>query len=463
MTKQTAFEWINSHKESMEDIAKLIWKNPENCLEEKFACELQKKTLKDAGFKITEYEDIPTGFYAEYGEGKPVIGLLGEYDALKNLSQDATPFQNVLKEEDPGHGCGHNLLGVGCLAAALSIKECIAKGQIKGKVRYYGCPAEEILYGKVKMAQKKAFDDLDACLSWHPSSISMPWAGSLLSLYSLTFTFKGKASHAGSAPHLGRSALDAVELMNVGANYMREHVDEQNRIHYIITNGGKEPNTVPADATVWYNVRAPKKAIALETVKWLVEIAEGAAKMTQTTLQDVKVISGCYEILTNQTLVKAIGDNMRALGGPEFTEADRDFAKKINESFNEEQKRKGFESNFIPLTMMDKYLHEGNEPSHDFGRSLKASTDVGDVSWITPLAMFGAATWPLGVVAHTWQAVASSGAGVGINGMHYASKVLAATMIDMFTNPDLLVAAKREFDEATKGKKYINAFDEKIL
>jgi aminobenzoyl-glutamate utilization protein B len=462
MLKQAALLWVDDHREELTKMARQIWENPEECLQERFACGLQKDYLKEKGFCITEYEGVPTGFMAEYGDTGPALGLLGEYDALKNLSQDVCAERKILREGGPGHGCGHNLLGVGCLGAAVAVKELIAAGKLRGIIRYYGCPAEEIILGKVLMACQGAFSDLDACFAWHPSSVTMPWAGSLLSLRSAIFSFEGKSAHAGSAPHMGRSALDAVELMNVGANYMREHIQEQNRVHYIITEGGVEPNTVPAKAAVWYNVRAPKREIVVETFQWLVEIAKGAAMMTQTRLAEVKIISGCYEVLPNQTLVELLGKNMSEFGGPRFDDEDRRLAQEISGLFDEAQKQKGLESNFIPLSYMDQSLHEGVEPPHDYGQSLKASTDVGDVSWMTPLAMFGVATWPLGAVAHTWQTVAASGSGIGFHAMHFAAKTLAASLVDLYTDGDLLAKAKEEFARATAGKKYVSVFDEDL-
>lgn len=460
MIKSNALAWIDTHKNQLSDMAKKIWDNPEESTNEFYASNLQKEYLKRQGFKIIDYADIPTGFVAEYGNGRPIFGLLGEYDALKNLSQEASTNRNVILEGGAGHGCGHNLLGVGCLGAAVAIKEQIKENNLKGTVRYYGCPAEEILLGKVQMAQQGAFDDLDACLTWHPSSFTMPWAGSLLSLRSAKFKFKGISSHAGAAPHMGRSALDAVELMNVGANYMREHVEEQNRIHYIITNGGFEPNTVPAEGEVWYNVRAPKREIADETFQWLIDIAKGAAQMTQTTLSSVDIISGCHEVLSNQVLVNQIGKNMQEIGIPEYTKEDREFAAEISSMFDDSQKRKGLESNFIPLSFLGESLHECISQPLDAGQSLKASTDVGDVSWITPLAMFGVATWPLGTSAHTWQTTAASGSSIGFHAMHYAAKVMAATLVDLYTDEELLTKVKEEFSESTRGYEYVSVFDQ---
>ena len=463
MLKQKAISWVDSNSDALTNMSKQIWENPEEVQKEFFACNLQKEFLKKQGFKIVTTEKIPTAFMATFGEGKPILGLLGEYDALKNLSQAVSAERKPLKEGGAGHACGHNLLGVGCLGAAVAIKELIAKGELKGTIRYYGCPAEEILAGKTLMAMEGMFDDLDASLAWPPSPLNMPWAGSLLSLYSAVFTFTGKAAHAGAAPHAGRSALDAVELMNVGANYMREHILDQNRVHYIITNGGLEPNTVPAEAAVWYNVRAPKKAIAQDTFRWLTEIAQGAAMMTQTKLSDLKIISGCYEVLPNQVLVKVIEENMREVGPPKYTDEDRALAKKISQSYDPVAKEKGLESNFAPLSLADSYLHEAIESPRDSGKSLKASTDAGDVSWMMPFAMFGAATFPLGTMPHTWQATASCGSGIGFHAMHFAAKVLSGCLIDMYTKPEVLAKAKEEFQKATQGKKYVPVFEEKIL
>ncbi|MCL1993238.1 MAG: amidohydrolase [Spirochaetes bacterium] len=463
MLKQKTAEWVDRNADDLTDMARQIWENPEEVLKETFACELQKEYLKRQGFDITVNDKIPTAFVASFGRGKPVLGLLGEYDALKKLSQAVSAERQPLKEGGHGHACGHNLLGVGCLGAVVAVKELIEKGELAGTVRYYGCPAEELLVGKTLMAREGMFDGLDAALSWHPSPMTMPWAGSLLALYSAEFTFAGKSAHAGSAPHAGRSALDAVELMNVGANYMREHVLDQNRIHYIVTNGGIEPNTVPAEASVWYNVRAPKKTIAQDTFRWLVQIAQGAAMMTQTTLSDVKIISGCYEVLPNQTLVKVLEKNMHETGAPKFTYNDREFAKKISGGYDRGAKEKGLESNFVPLSFMDSFLHEGIEPAHDFGKSLKASSDAGDVSWIAPFAMFGAAAFPLGTSPHTWQATASSGSGIGFHAMHFAAKVLAGALVDLYCDPGILQKAKEEFESATGGKRYVSVFDEKIV
>ena len=459
MLKKTVVSWIDDNQDELTDLARKIWENPEVSLEEHFAFDLQKDYLEDQGFEITGYEDIETAFVAEYGSGKPIFGLLGEYDALKNLSQDASPERKILKEGGPGHGCGHNLLGVGALGAAVAIKELIKEGKIKGTIRYYGCPAEEMLVGKVLMAEQGAFDDLDASLTWHPSSLTMPWSGSLLSLRSVVFSFEGKSAHAGSAPQMGRSALSAVELMNTGANYMREHIEDGSRLHYIINNGGNEPNTVPAQASVWYNVRATKRQTADEILSWLVDIAKGAAMMTQTKLSEIKILGGSSEVLSNQTLVGLLQKNMDELGGPLFTEEDKKFAEDISKEFNESDKKKGLEGNFIPLTYMDKHIHEGVEKSRDYGQSLKASTDVGDVSWITPLAMFGVATWPLGTAAHTWQTTAASGSGMGYHAMHYASKVLATTLIDLYNDNELLEKAKEEFKKETGGQEYTSVFE----
>lgn len=457
--KTNLIDWIDNYQTKFKDLAKAIWDRPEIALEEKYASQLQRDTASAAGFRITELEGLPTAFVAECGSGQPVIGILGEYDALGEMSQAISAEPEPVQAGAPGHGCGHNLLGVASLAAALALKEQLDAGTIKGTLRYYGCPAEEMLSGKVEMAKHGVFDDLDACLGWHPSAINMPWAGSLLSLCSAEFSFKGLSAHAGSAPHLGRSALDAVELMDIGANFMREHVHETSRIHYIITRGGKQPNTVPDEASVWYNLRAPRSEGLLDNYKWLTEIAEGAALMTQTTLLPIDFKSGIYEVLSNQTLVGLLEENMRFVGPPVYSEADHQLAADILESMTPEAKLKGMEANFIPANLKNLNLHEDILSPTDEGRSLSASTDAGDVSQIAPFAQFGACTWPMGVNAHTWQATASTGSGIGMTGMIFAAKTLACSAHDLFTNEEVLNKAKQEFLEVTGGAKYVNIAD----
>ena len=283
-TKQDVIRWLEENQAVFTRMSDEIWDHPEIALKEFHASRLQAEALEDEGFRITWGSGgMPTAFIAEWGSGKPVIGILGEYDALKNLSQKSQPTQEPIVPGGLGHGCGHHLLGTGGLAAAVAIKRWLQAGEITGTVRYYGCPAEEILAGKVYMARDGAFDDLDAALNFHPGSINTTSKGSMVALNNLKFRFFGKAAHAGASPHMGRSALDAVELMNVGVNYLREHVPTTTRMHYVITHGGDLPNIVPAVAEVWYFVRAPERAQVDAVTDRVRKVAQGAALMTETT------------------------------------------------------------------------------------------------------------------------------------------------------------------------------------
>lgn len=454
--KTYLIDWIEKNKDRFSDLAKAIWDKPEIAYEETFASREHRAWIEAAGFKVSEIKGLPTAFVAEYGSGKPVLGLLAEYDALAEMSQIVSDEPMPVEKGAPGHGCGHNLLGVASLTAMLALKALFDENHIAGTLRYYGCPAEETLSGKVQMAEQGVFDDLDACLSWHPSCVNMAWAGSMLSLCSAEFSFKGLSAHAGAAPHMGRSALDAVELMDVGANFMREHVHESSRIHYIITKGGKQPNTVPDEAAVWYNLRAPHSSGLLDNYKWLTEIAEGAALMSQTTLLPIDFKSGIYEVLSNPVLVQLLEDNMRFIGAPVYSEADHELARKLSASLPPEAKLKGMDAVFVPHTLKHLDLHEDILSPTDEGKSQSASTDAGDVSQITPFAQFGACTWPLGVNPHTWQATAAAGSGIGMTGMRFAAKTLACSLYDLFTNKAILEEAKKAFAEATDGQTYIS-------
>lgn len=450
---------MDHHQESFKTMAKDIWENPEVAFSERHASAIHREALEKAGFNLQAVENLPTAFVASFGSGEPVLGLLGEYDALAQMAQAESATQEAEDPNAPGHGCGHNLLGVASLAAALALQKVMAENGLQGTLRYYGCPAEEMLYGKVAMARAGVFRDLDACVSWHPASANMAWAGSMLAICSAEFHFSGKAAHAGAAPHLGRSALDAVELMDTGANYMREHVPESSRIHYIITNGGHQPNTVPADASVWFNLRARQSATLLENYRWLTEIAQGAAMMTQTRLEPVDFKSGVYEVLSNQHLVGLLEANMRAIGAPTYSAAAHEFAAALTATLTPEEKQKGLESNFLPHSLVKSNLHEAILSPTDLGRSQSASTDAGDVSHITPFAQFGACTWPLGVVPHTWQATASAGSEIGFTGMIFAAKVLACTLLDLFMQPQTVAAAQAEFQDVKAGEPYVSLID----
>jgi aminobenzoyl-glutamate utilization protein B len=458
MSKEKLYDFIDKKEEDLKEISKKIWDNPEGPFVEKFASDLQKEYLEKEGFKIKEVENVDTAFIAEYGSGKPVLGVLGEYDALPGLSQEVAGVKKQIEGQKYGHGCGHNLLGTAGVGAVLAIKELIDQGKIKGTVRYFGCPAEETLAGKVKMAKYNAFDGLDACLTWHPASLNTVWGCSFLAMNNIKFRFHGIAAHAAAAPDSGRSALDGVELMNVGSNYLREHINEKARVHYVITNGGGSPNTVPEFAEVWYYVRAPERSQVEEIYNSLINIAKGAALMTETKME-YELVAGCYNVLPNQTLGKVMNDNMKTIGGPKFTEDDFKLAEELQKSSTREQKKKVMSVYFAPDELLDKTLMEEVTEVDDSGKIIAGSTDVGDVSFLTPLAQITAATWPVGTAAHSWQATAASGSGIGMNAMIFVSKVIAGSLYDIYTDQEILEKAKEEFKDSTSDFEYVSPLE----
>jgi len=446
--------WINENTPELTALSQAIWEYAEVGLKEQRSSEVLKQFIQKNGFKIeTGVGGIPTAFTASFGEGKPVIGLLGEFDALPGLSQKALPHLEPVETGGPGHGCGHNLLGVGSLAAAIALKHEVEAGRLQGTVRYYGCPAEEIAIGKVFMARDGLFDDLDAALTWHPDSLNMVNSATSLALNSVRFAFHGKASHAAGAPHLGISALDAVELMNVGTNYLREHVPQETRFHYVTTSGGKEPNVVPSYAEVWYYIRAPHREDVETVYQRITKIAEGASLMTGATLE-IKFQTGLYDNLPNQVLTDLLDESLKEVGVHSFTETEEEFARKIDESFSPGQKRAVFQVYHIPTEFMEVTLHENVAPDLIRGERLSGSTDVGDVSWIVPTGQIMTACYVLGTMPHSWQAVAAAGSSIGYKGMITAARALAFAGYQLITRPELLAKAREEFIKARGNKTY---------
>lgn len=445
MSKKEIWDSIDRNSQMLAKMARDIWENPEVSLEEVYASNLQSKVLEDAGLKVTlGLKGLPTALIAEYGNGKPVIGILGEYDALESLSQESIPERKVRVEGGHGHGCGHNLLGTAGVGAAIAIKEAIERGELNGTIRYYGCPAEEELVGKIFMLRDGYFDNCDALLYWHPSSNNTPWRVPCLASTSIVFSFKGLTAHAPQA-HLGRSALDAVELMNVGANYLREHLPREVMLHYSILGNGIAPNTVPDRCQSWYMMRAPKRSYLDEAFPRLVDVAKGAAMMTGTTLENVEVLGGGNDMVMNQTLADLFVKNMNELNGPSFTDEDYAFAKKITEQFTPEQKTKGAQAFQIPPEYFDNDLLDKIVPVADV-KVLPISGDA-DPSWVYPFGAFYCATWPIGVFTHTWQATACTGSGIGTHGMLFASKTLAGACYELMTDDDLMQMVKKEFKD----------------
>jgi len=457
--------WIKNNQEILIDISDKIWGFAELGLEEHKSSELLIKTLKEFGFSVESgVADMPTAFYGSYGEGTPVIAILGEYDALPGLSQASEPIRKVLKEGAPGHGCGHNLLGVGSLGTTLAVKSAIDNGDAKGTIRYYGCPAEETFNAKGYMIKSGIFDDVDMAMTWHPSFLNMLNLMSALSMNSVIFKFHGLTAHAAGDPQNGRSALDAVELMNVGANYMREHIISDARLHYIITNGGQAPNVVPAEAEVHYFVRAPERHQVEEIYHRLIKIAKGAELMTETKME-IDFLSGTYNTMYNNIVDEILSDSMKQVGPPKFNREDMEFAKKLRESLPPNSMEGYYR--LIPPDMLEMAMAILSQPLNKIivppigkGKSMPGSTDVADVSWKVPLGEFTTACQIMGSPGHSWQNVATSGMSIGHKGMLTAAKILTVATLKFMNNPDLIKKAKEEHEKAHKEKKYKTPFPE---
>jgi aminobenzoyl-glutamate utilization protein B len=462
--EEQMIEWLEERQGRFIGIADEIWANPELALAEYKACKLQSDELATEGFTITKnIGDLPTAFMAEYthGEGGPIIGFLGEYDALPSLSQERDPDQKPIVQDGPGHGCGHNLLGTAALAAANVVKAWLQATGTAATVRYYGCPAEETCEGKVFMARAGAFDDLDICITWHPSSENTVQAASSLAVNNIKFKFRGRTAHAAANPETGRSALDAVELMNIGVNYLREHVIEKARMHYVITNGGGAPNVVPDEAEVWYFLRAPERFQVEEITARVRKIAEGAAMMTETTMQE-NFVAGAYNTLPNMAMVRVMEGVMESLGDVEFTDEEYAFGKRVAEQYPLELRRAMIEKKDFPEDAIEQGLWATYRPAHNEGEVMPGSTDVADVSWITPTGQIGTTCWAFGVPGHSWANTATGGVSIGHKGMIHAAKGMALTAAKYILDPALIKEAREEFEEATKDRPYKSPIPEHV-
>ena len=420
--------------------------------------------LERWGFRVSRgVAGMPTAFTAEWGKGHPVIGIMGEYDALPGLSQKPVPHREPLVEGAPGHGCGHNIHGTSGLAGAIATKTAMEETGIRGTIRFYGCPAEENYDGKVFMVRAGLFDDVDACLSHHPSAVNTARLSSSNAVNSVKFHFYGRSSHAAGSPEQGRSALDAVELMNIGVNYMREHIIEKARIHYIIEAGGGQPNVVPDYARSWFYVRAPEREQVEQIYAWVLRIADGADLMAGTTHR-VEFLGGCYNLLPNKTLSEVVISNMREIGPPDYTEEELRFAREIGKTVPPEQKRDALRKINFPNweRYMDVDLVQDVIEPWDEGMVMAGSTDVADVSWKAPTMEFGTTAFVLGAPGHSWQATACSGMSIGHKSLIFAAKTIAGSALDLLTKPDLLERAKREFRERLKGRVYRSPIPDEV-
>jgi aminobenzoyl-glutamate utilization protein B len=447
MARADTYEAVEARGERLYGLADDIWATPELGLHEEASSATLIEALAAEGFDVeTGIGGMPTAFVASYGDGGPRIGILGEFDALPGLSQKAQPEREPVEEGAPGHGCGHNLFGVAGVGAAFAVAEAIDAGDLDGTVVFFGCPAEETLVGKTFMARAGAFDDLDAAVTWHPSDLTRPQLSSSNALDSVQFTFEGTAAHAAASPESGRSALDAVQLLGTGVEYMREHVPDDSRIHYSIPDGGQAPNVVPASATVWFFVRSPTRAGVDRLSAWVSDIAEGAAQMTQTSVER-RYITGCWNMLSNEPIADRFYDVMAELGPVGYDEADRAFAADLQETFPEDRLDEVVAK--LPEDVRDDVRSSSlyGEPieAYDADEVGMGSTEVADVSWITPTAQFRASTWAVGTPPHTWQAVAADG-DFGRKGMIYAAKVLAGTVHDLLADAGLRDEARAAWE-----------------
>jgi len=456
MAKQKALDWISRNESRIINISDKIWEFAELGLQEFKSSSLIAEELRKAGFKVQMgVAGMPTAFVATYGSGRPVIGVMGEYDALPGLSQKPIPTKEPLEEGAPGHGCGHNIHGASGMAGAIGAKVALETVGIKGTLKFFGTPAEESASGKVFMVREGVFDGVDAVLSHHPSSMNTADLSSSLANNSVKFHFYGVSAHAAGSPEQGRSAMDAVELMNIGVNFLREHVIQEARIHYVVEAGGDQPNVVPAYSRSWYLIRAPERDQVDEIYSRILEIAKGATMMTGTTYK-LEFIKAVYNELPNRVLSELVLSNMREIGAPKYTEEEQEFAKEISKTITPEMKQGSLRKSKRPgwEKLMDVDLDQTIPDAWDEGDVSHGSTDVSDVSWKTPTMEFNTATYVLGTPGHSWQNVAQSRMGLGHKSLIFGAKTISASVIDLLTKPELLKRAQDEFSQRLAGRVY---------
>jgi aminobenzoyl-glutamate utilization protein B len=458
VVKEYARRWIEANKAHLADVSDTIWEYAELGLQEFKSSALLATELETNGFTVERgVAGMPTAFVATYGEGKPVIAVMGEYDALSGLSQKPIPEREPVVAGAPGHGCGHNIHGTSGMGAAVAASKALEAAGVGGTVKFFGCPAEETLVGKIFMVRDGVFDGVDAVFSHHAGTMNVGPLRSSNAMNSVKFQFYGVASHAGGSPHRGRSALDAVELMDAGVNFMREHVVQEARIHYVIEEGGGAPNVVPAYTRSWYFVRAPERAQVEHIYNWILRIAEGAALMTGTTY-DSRLLTGCYNVLSLKSLADLVVTNMREIGASTYTQEELAFAEAIQTTISPEtiaedlkrSKRPDWQS--LHGVVVDRSIPD----PYGRGEVMGGSTDVGDVSWQAPTIEFSTATWPLGIPGHSWQIVAMGKSAVAHKSLVFAAKTLASCVVDTLTDPALLKTITAEWEAAKHGVDYVS-------
>jgi aminobenzoyl-glutamate utilization protein B len=453
---------VDAIKSRFIDLSDKVWATPEVCYTEARSSAEHLAELRHQGFRITEnVAGIPTGLMGEWGEGGPVIALLGEYDALPGLSQEAGLAEpRPVQAGGHGHGCGHNLLGSAALLAATAVKDWLAAHNAPGRVRYYGCPAEEGGAAKAFMVRSGAFDDVDIALTWHPSSFWEVVVTPSLANTRADFIFTGRTSHAAVSPHLGRSALDAVELMNVGVNYMREHMPSDARVHYAMLDaGGIAPNVVQAHARVRYSIRSRELPGMNELVHRVHKIAQGAALMTETSVE-MRIISAVSNLLPNTPLETALHRIMEELGPPHFDEVDKAFAEKIRSTLTERDIAAVYHS--IGMDPTDRPLADFIVPLDAKRNPQIGSTDVADVSWVVPTVQVHAPTVAIGTPFHTWQVVAQGKSPAAHKAMVQAAKAMAALGVKALMEPDLIAAAKADLEKRTARTPYVSPLPDNV-
>lgn len=456
--KQNAFNWISKNEKKIVEISDAVWRFAELGLQEFKTSKLCSETLEQNGFKVERgIAGMPTAFVATYGEGKPVIGLMGELDALAGLSQKALSYKQPFEEGAPGHGCGHNGYATSAVAAGIAVKTALEGSDVQGTVKVFGCPAEETLVGKIFMVRDGYFNGLDACLGDHTASSNGVDLSAGTAMNSFKVEFYGRASHAGATPERGRSALDAAELMNVGVNYLREHVVQEARIHYVIENGGVQPNVVPPYARSWYYVRAPLRETVEQIYARVLRNADGADAMADTT-HKVIFQTGCYQKLSNVALSALAVKNMREIGPPTYAEGEYAFARELGKSIPREEKISGLSTSGLPdweklvdVDLDDSIYDPWGDPKLSKGGG---STDVADVMWNTPATQIRTAGFVVGSPGHSWQNAATMGMSIGHKSVIFGSKTLAGTAIDLLMNPVILSNIQNEFRVSTRGFTY---------
>ncbi|WP_027303261.1 amidohydrolase [Rudanella lutea] len=440
--QQTVLSSLETQTSHYGTLARQIWDWAEVGYQETKSSALLQDELRKQGFTVTPgVAEIPTAFVATYGSGKPVIGILAEYDALPGINQDAVPERKPVEGKRAGHACGHHLFGTGSVAAATAVKQWMQQTGQKGTIRLYGTPAEEGGSGKVYMVRAGLFNDVDAVLHWHPADRNSADPSTSLANITAKFRFRGVSAHASAAPDRGRSALDAVESMNYMVNMMREHIPSDTRVHYVITRGGEAPNVVPDYAEVYYYCRHKNRNTLKQVWARIMKAAEGAALGTETKME-VEIIGGVFDLLPVESLARVMHQNLSKVGGVTYSPEETQFAEKLSESFGAafgSIRKPGEAATVAPFAGIS------NDPLSG------GSTDVGDVSWAVPTVGMSAATWVPGTAAHSWQAVAAGATGIGTKGMMVAAKTLALTAMELYQNPALLQKARQEWLEARGG------------